>query len=55
MSRDFSYRKIFLGIAAGLLSTIGGLILAYLRFDSWRINQPVLSVAESGMREQRTG
>src|SRR5882672_783848 len=30
MSRDFSFRKIFVGIAAGLLSTIGGLILAYV-------------------------
>ena len=30
MSRDFSFGKIFLGIAAGLLSTIGGLILAYV-------------------------
>ncbi len=30
MSRDFSFLKVFLGIAAGLLSTIGGLILAYV-------------------------
>ena len=30
MPQALSFRKIFLGIAAGLLSAIGGLILAYL-------------------------